>query len=468
MHSYLLNRRILRSFILKTGSAFFLALLLLCRTADSDAFAASRAEVDTLIAHIPEQFPQAPELASEAAILVEINSGTILYAKNATRSMYPASTTKLMTAYLALTRCSLSDVVEYSRSAVLSLEPGSSHIGIRPGDRLTVEDSLYGLLLPSANEVANGLAEQISGSVSAFAEQMNQTAAMLGCVNTFFVNANGLHDPNHMTCAYDLYRIMLADIRLEDFIRISSRTAYVKEADSVNANVIPMGTTNQFLKKDSEFYNPYVRSGKTGWTEQAGRCLVTYAEKDGLDLICVVMNSEVPNQYLDTERLLNYGWDHFSARRPSDLNRRDPSGKKSLSGSPLALPDSAVTLSSLDESARIILPDTVSPADLTQKIVTDESGTRQMVYRLDGYPLGRAAYVGGASDNRYGFWNEQGSAAPLLDSVKITSLTGISLWLIAAIGCLVLLLCIFLFLLFRVLSAPKEPPAHDDHQLKFF
>ena len=170
------------------------------------ARAASKAEIDTLIAHIPESFPAAPDIASESAILAEINSGTILYAKHATRSMYPASTTKLLTAYLALTRCDLTDVVEYSRKAITSLEPGSSHIGLKTGDRLSVEDSLYGLLLPSANEVANGLAEKISGSIPAFADLMNETALDLGCVNTNFINANGLHDPNHMTCAYDLYR----------------------------------------------------------------------------------------------------------------------------------------------------------------------------------------------------------------------------------------------------------------------
>ncbi len=431
------------------------------------ASAASKAEADTLIAHIPESFPEAPELASESAILVEINSGTILYAKNATRSMFPASTTKLMTAYLALTRCGLSDVIEYSRSAVLSLEPGSSHIGIRPGDRLTVEDSLYGLLLPSANEVANGIAEKISGTVSAFAELMNETAEELGCVNTHFVNANGLHDPNHMTCAYDLYRIMLADIRLEDFIRISSRTAYVKEADELNANVIPMGTTNQFLKKDSEFYDANVISGKTGWTEQAGRCLVTYAAKDGMDLICVVMNSEVPNQYIDTRRLLYYGWDHFKAVRPSDLNGSSLTGR-SLSASPLALPDNSVTLSAPDESARIIIPDTVSSTDITRHIQLEEDGTRRLVYRLDGYPLGSAGYIPGDSDNRYGFWNDTGAAAPLLASVKITRLHSVSIWLIAAVFLLAALLSLFLWLLYRVLTSPREMPEHDEHQLKFF
>ena len=431
------------------------------------ARAASKAEIDTLIAHIPESFPAAPDIASESAILAEINSGTILYAKHATRSMYPASTTKLLTAYLALTRCDLTDVVEYSRKAITSLEPGSSHIGLKTGDRLSVEDSLYGLLLPSANEVANGLAEKISGSIPAFADLMNETALDLGCVNTNFINANGLHDPNHMTCAYDLYRIMLADIKLEDFIRISSRIAYVKEPDEINPNSIPMGTTNQFLKKDSEFYNPYVISGKTGWTAQAGRCLVTYAAKDGMDLICVVMNSEVPNQYLDTQKLFDYAWDHFKAIRPSDLSDSSLTGK-SLSGSPLSLPEVTVSVSALDDSSRIILPDTVSPSDLTRKTQEDTEGNRTVIYRLEGYPLGSAAFVDGDSGNVYGLWNKNSSSAPLLDSITVTDLHPVSVWFLGISVVFLLLLCLASYLLYKVLTAPKEPPVYDDHQFKFF
>ena len=171
--------------------------------------AATKAEIDTMQAHLPDEWPDAPEITSEAAILVDIDTDTILYAKNATSSMYPASTTKLMTAYLTLSNTSLDDIVTFSKNSIYSLPSGSSHIGMHIGESLSVRDCLYGLLLPSANEVATALAEHVSGSVSSFVELMNSTAVSLGCVNTNFANANGLQDPNHMTCAYDLYRIML-------------------------------------------------------------------------------------------------------------------------------------------------------------------------------------------------------------------------------------------------------------------
>ena len=232
-------------------------------------------------AHLPDEWPDAPEITSEAAILVDIDTDTILYAKNATSSMYPASTTKLMTAYLTLSNTSLDDIVTFSKNSIYSLPSGSSHIGMHIGESLSVRDCLYGLLLPSANEVATALAEHVSGSVSSFVELMNSTAVSLGCVNTNFANANGLQDPNHMTCAYDLYRIMLGCLQYSDFISISSTPAYYRKADSILDRDIPMGTTNKLIKKDSDYYTPCVVCGKTGWKEEAGRCHVTYATKEG-------------------------------------------------------------------------------------------------------------------------------------------------------------------------------------------
>ena len=172
-------------------------LLPLCIQTETDA--ATKAEIDTMQAHLPDEWPEAPDITSEAAILVDIDTDTILYAKNATSSMYPASTTKLMTAYLTLSNASLDDIVTFSKNSIYSLPPGSSHIGMHIGESLSVKDCLYGLLLPSANEVATALAEHVSGSVSTFVELMNSTATELGCVNTNFANANGLQDPNHMT-----------------------------------------------------------------------------------------------------------------------------------------------------------------------------------------------------------------------------------------------------------------------------
>lgn len=452
-----------------TFSRIMLVWLLFVCLISQNAFAATKAEIDTLAAHIPEGFPEAPEIASEAAILVDVASGTIIYAKNATRSMYPASTTKLMTAYLTLKNCKLDEVVTYSSKAVLSLEPGSSHIGLKVGESLTVEDSLYGLLLPSANEVANGLAEHISGSISSFAGLMNETAVQLGCVNTEFANANGLHDPNHMTCAYDLYRIMDACIKQNDFVRIASATAYVRQADSLLDKEIPMGTTNQFLKKDSDVYDPTVICGKTGWTAEAGRCLVTYAKRGEMDLICVVMNSENPNQYSDTELLLNYAERNFESVRPyeqdtqmnTDVLRAD---------TPLGLSEDTVSLMELDASSRILLPDTVSFSDLTRTFDSSEDGSRTITYKLEGYPLGKVSLIRQNEDtSQTGLWNATRSTASLLSQIDITRLTVINVWLAAAIAAAVILLAVLLVFIIKIMAAPKEPPAHEEehHHYKF-
>ncbi len=424
-------------------------------------FAATKAEIDTLAAHFPESWPEAPEIVSESAILVELNSGAIVYAKNPTRSMYPASTTKLMTAYLTLKNCELDELVTYSSKAVLSLEPGSSHIGLKKGEVLDVEDSLYGLLLPSANEVANGLAEHISGSMSSFAGLMNETAAELGCVNTNFCNPNGLHDPNHMTCAYDLYLIMQACIQQSDYVRISSSRTYVRPSDDVLPKEIPMATTNQFLKKDSEFYDPSVICGKTGWTQEAGRCLVTYASQGDLDLICVVMNSENPNQYKDTQILLNYAYRNFQTVRPYDLDTQ-MSPAMLDTNSPLGLAEVPVSVLELDSSSRILLPNSCDFSELTRKIISSEAGSRRVTYRLNGYPLGTASIVKASSDTANGLWNEAEATNVIMDKLSVSRLYTVNLWLLSAGIAVLILFAALVILGIRVRQEPREISSRED------
>jgi len=440
--------------------AFFSVLFITIFICQS-VFAATKAEIDTLAAHFPESWPEAPEITSESAILVEINSGAIVYAKNPTRSMYPASTTKLMTAYLTLTNCDLDEIITYSSKAVLSLEPGSSHIGLKVGESLNVEDSLYGLLLPSANEVANGLAEHISGSISSFADLMNETAASLGCVNTNFCNANGLHDPNHMTCAYDLYLIMLACIQQSDYVRISSSKTYVRPSDELLAKEIPMATTNQFLKKDSELYEPSVVCGKTGWTQEAGRCLVTYASQGDMDLICVVMNSENPNQYKDTQILLNYAYRNFRCVRPYDLDSQLSPGMLETT-SPLGLAEDPVSILELDSSSRILLPSSCDFSSLTRKVTSSEAGSRRITYRLNGYPLGTASIVAAASDTTNGLWNSSDAADTIMDNLTISRLHTVNLWLLASAVSAAILLTALIILAVKIRNAPKETPSRDE------
>ena len=177
-----------------------------------------------------EKWPTGPAVYAQSAIVMEADTGMILYAKDMEQKNYPASITKIMTALLALENCELNEEIEFSYHATHSIEYGSSSIARTEGEILTVEETLYGLMLSSANECANALAEHIAGSNEDFALLMNEKAKELGCVNTHFSNPSGLHDENHYTCAYDMALITKAALENEDFRRISGTDYYTLES----------------------------------------------------------------------------------------------------------------------------------------------------------------------------------------------------------------------------------------------
>lgn len=163
----------------------------------------------------------APDITAESAILMDAASGAVLYGKDEESKQYPASITKVMTALLAIENCSMDDIVTFSNEAVNGIEPGSSSAGINVGAQLTVEDTLYALMLVSANEAASALAEHISGSNEAFAELMNQRAAELGCTGTHFTNPHGLPDEDHYTTAHDMALILQQAMKYDEFRTIA-------------------------------------------------------------------------------------------------------------------------------------------------------------------------------------------------------------------------------------------------------
>ncbi|MCI9148134.1 MAG: D-alanyl-D-alanine carboxypeptidase [Hungatella sp.] len=247
-----------------------------------------------------------PEIRSEGAVVIDGLTGNILYGKNERERFYPASTTKLMTAMLVLERTNLNDTVTFSRSATTNLEAGAVSLNLTEGDRLTVEQCLYALLLKSANEVGNGLAEHVSGSVSGFAELMNQKAAGLGCTGTHFANPHGLNDSNHYTTPYDMALIGRAAFQNETLCKIATTTSYQFPATkNGEAKTITMGH-KMIYPTDSRYYQGII-GGKTGYTSLAGNTLVTGAERNGVRLIAVVMKSK-STHYEDTRALLDYGF----------------------------------------------------------------------------------------------------------------------------------------------------------------
>lgn len=268
--------------------------------------------------------PDKPEIQAEGAVVIDAATGKVLYGKHETSRFYPASITKLMTAMLVLERTNLNDVVTFSGAATTNLESGATTLNLTEGDQLTVEQCLYGLLLKSANEIGNALAEHVSGSVDGFVQLMNQRAAQLGCTGTHFANPHGLNDSNHYTTPYDMALIARAAFQNETLRRIDTTRSYqfpatIKEA----ARTITMGHKMMF-PDDSRYYEGII-GGKTGYTSLAGNTLVTGAQRGGVRLVAVVMKSK-STHYADTKKLLDYGFAVMSQTTPASGWGKDDKG----------------------------------------------------------------------------------------------------------------------------------------------
>lgn len=259
---------------------------------------------------IPAAADTVTYIKSETAVLIEANTGAVLYDKNMNRRMYPASITKIMTALLALENCGTTDVMTASHNAVYSLPYNTSHIALAEGEKITVEQALYALGIESANDAANVIAEHISGSNADFGVMMTERARQTGAVNTNFTNPHGLPDENHYTTAYDMALITAEAIKNPDFCRYFSTNRY----DMAPTNL--RDVTRQFWNANN-FINGYDRvegllMSKTGWTDEARHTLVTAAEKDGVTLIAVVMSSEHKrDKFEDTMALFDYGFEKY-------------------------------------------------------------------------------------------------------------------------------------------------------------
>ena len=261
----------------------------------------------------PVQAATQEELAiqSEAVVLMDALSGTVLYEKNADEILYPASITKIMTVYLALTHGSADQLLTASASAIDSIDRQSSHIWLDYDEQLTLQDACYAAMMASANDASNVLAEAIGGSQQQFAEMMNQAAAEAGTRSTHFANAHGLPDPDHYTTAYDMAMITRMALENEAFREVFGAVTYEMAPTNKQPEVRYFASGNEMLKK-GEYYYEYATGGKIGWTQDAGYTMVTTAEKDGITLIAVVMKApSTKSRYVDTQTLFDYGFSHY-------------------------------------------------------------------------------------------------------------------------------------------------------------
>lgn len=259
-----------------------------------------------------EGWPAGPQIEGEAAVVMDAETGAFLYSKNMEAKEYPASITKIMTTLVALENGKLDSKVKFSDWAVNSLEEGSSRLWMEVGEKITLRQALYGVMLESANDCANAVAEKVGGSEEGFAELMNQKAAELGCVNTHFVNAHGLHQENHYTCARDMALITKAAMENPTFAEIAKTVEYIiPESKTVSQEHVLVNHQKMLYKEG--FHYKGCLGGKTGFTEAALNTLVTVAERKGRQLICVILRTNGPEKICwETEDLLDYGFKKFT------------------------------------------------------------------------------------------------------------------------------------------------------------
>lgn len=268
-------------------------------------------------------------ITSGAVLIMEESTGKIIYEKNAYERMFPASTTKIMTAILALENCNLDDTATASEYAVMSIPSGYTNANIQVGETLTIKDLLYSLMVTSANESAIILGEHISGSEEAFCWLMNDRAKELGCKDTHFVNPNGIHKDDHYSTAYDLALMAKHAMQNDTFRQIVKTTEFsLPSTDSYSGVERHFYNTNNLIRPDTSWYYEYATGIKTGFTSQAGNCLVASAEKDGVSYITVVLNAPVRYEngktisarYLDTTNLFEYAFNNYSFKQLKTAN----------------------------------------------------------------------------------------------------------------------------------------------------
>ncbi len=274
--------------------------------------------------------PNGPEILAESAVLIDAKSGKILYQKYANSRMYPASITKILTVYLACLNLNPETVLTASDSAIFGFDRNSSHLWIDVNEEVKAIDLEYASLLSSANDATNILAEGVSGSQEAFVELMNQTVADMGLENTHFNNAHGLPDENHYSSAYDMALITRMAIKNTDFLNIFSSKSYKMAPTNKQSEARQLANGNEMIKNSKNYYE-YAIGGKIGWTEDAGYTMVTYASKNNMDLIAVVMKeSESENRYIDTKALFDYGFNNYKTLliKGSDIESKTVEIKK--------------------------------------------------------------------------------------------------------------------------------------------
>lgn len=340
-------------------------------------------------------WPQCLGIQADGGILIDADSNAVLYEKNADQPYYPASITKILTALIIIENCDLEEMVTFSDNAINNVESNSSNMGAMVGDVLSVRDCLYGLMLASANEAANALAEHCSGSIEAFTDLMNEKARELGCTGSHFANPSGLNNENHYVTARDMAAIMQAAISNPTFVEIDGarywKHAPIKRYPDPDDPHNTVYAHHGMLKKNDSRYYAGTFAGKTGYTSLAGNTLVTSARKNGITLIAVILNGH-QTHYQDTKTLFDFGFRNFKSVKISDYDHSYSALENDMTFSGLtASPAPAL---SIDGNCSITLPQTADFNDVNAALdyemnsLAPPDALARITYTYGGHNIG--------------------------------------------------------------------------------
>lgn len=358
------------------------------QTASDNSAGDAAAEADSVpedqLLSSREQF----SVAAKAALLIDLNTNRVVYEQDADERIYPASLTKIMTCLIALENGNLSDVVTVSESALADLDEDSSVAGLVVGEQMTLENLLYCMMVVSGNDACNVIAEHVAGSVTDFVRMMNQRAYELGCTNTHFNNPHGLHDESHYTTARDLAIITQAALKSENFRQIVDTYEYKLPDDNMRQNIPKLKTTNMLIYQSmsNSLYYPRAHGIKTGYTSQAGRCVISEATGDGLDLLGIVCGAATTvldsgdllmENFTECARLFDYGFDNYSYL--TLMSPLYPVDQVKINNSAGA---EAVAVAPEDE-IKVLLPNDYDPDQLETKIQLNSESVDAPVHEGD-------------------------------------------------------------------------------------
>lgn len=414
-----------------------------------------------------DYWPEGINTTSPSAIVMEMSTGTILYEKNSTEKLYPASITKIMTVMIALENSSLDEIVTFSDAAIDNTE--GSGIARDYGEQMTMEDCLYAIMLASANECAYAVAEHVAGDIETFAEMMNAKAAELGCVNTHFVNPHGLHDENHYTCSYDMALIGQAAYANETFRIITGTKARMIPPTNKHEEETPLQNHNKLLHRyqSGNYVYEYCTGGKTGYTTDANSTLVTFAEKDGMALVSVVMNTDRTSEWTDSIAMFNYGFDNFHMVSVAE-NETKYDVQKEVNDGGLGGNQPFVML---DTGANIILPKTAEFSEAKSVIaynneVSEVAGT--ITYTYADRVVGTADIVAtGVKLDEFVFDNQKDGTGSRMDDTIIEIKPMMIVGILVAIGILVALILFTKYLYDNIYIIRHNLSVKSDRRARF-